>query len=150
MQKEQDSPMQRSQLVVSDSRRESQDQVRESRIDKVYQECDTYAEVTASVRKTFREKGITSLLHFAVDLKVTIFLTKSTDISHTHKINKQKLKQKLSFLSDRALDLIIGEFAPTGSNEINYAELIYSLKGQLEPQQEDVIGRSFTLLDANN
>jgi hypothetical protein len=48
------------------------------------------------------------------------------------------------------LDLIIGEFAPTGSNEINYAELIYSLKGQLEPQQEDMIDRAFTLLDSNN
>ena len=36
--------MQRSQLIMSDSRRpEEQHPVRESRIDKVYQECDTYA-----------------------------------------------------------------------------------------------------------
>lgn len=67
-----------------------------------------------------------------------------------HKINKQKLKSKLNFLSDRALDLIIREFASTGSSEINYAELIYSLKGQLDPVQEDAIDRAFALLDENN
>jgi hypothetical protein len=57
--------------------------------------------------------------------------------------NSQMLKSKLPFLSDRSLDLIIAEFAEPGLNEINDAELIYSLKGQLEPVQENVIDRAF-------
>ena len=44
MQKEVNSPMQKSQLVIGDSRRYNDEQpIKESRIDKVYQECDTYS-----------------------------------------------------------------------------------------------------------
>lgn len=46
--------------------------------------------------------------------------------------------------------MIIGEFSSTGSGEINYAELIYSLKGQLENVHENVIERAFALLDLGN
>jgi hypothetical protein len=43
-QKEENSPMQNSQLVIGDSRRYHDEQpIKESRIDKVYQECDTYS-----------------------------------------------------------------------------------------------------------
>ena len=44
MQKNENSPMQKSQLVIGDSRRYNDEQpIKESRIDKVYQECDTYS-----------------------------------------------------------------------------------------------------------
>ncbi len=59
-----------------------------------------------------------------------MIMVQSTDTTKTHKINRQKLKSRLPFLTDKAIDLIIAEFSHN-NNEINYAELIYSLKGQL-------------------
>jgi hypothetical protein len=53
----------------------------------------------------------------------------------------------LSYLSDKAIKKIISNYNPNKFGEINYAEVIYGLKGNMNLQRQSIIDDLFNMLD---
>ena len=89
------------------------------------------------MRKKIRVGGIAGLLNFSNQLKVLLFknLTQATDPHKTHVINGFRLKQIIPYLTDEQIKRIVEDFNPTPNAEINYAQLIYALRGAIENER---------------
>lgn len=72
------------------SKKEQEAQLEESRIDRLYNKCETYQEVLAFVRKSL-PSGLGSLLGWAVQLK-------SADPQRRHSLNRTAIQAQVPFL----------------------------------------------------
>jgi Ca2+-binding EF-hand superfamily protein len=74
-------------------------------------------------------------------------LTQATDYERTHLISAEKLTPCLRNLSPASIEKIITHFGPDTNKEINYAELIYGLKGNMSTQRQPLVDDLFSMLD---
>jgi hypothetical protein len=59
------------------------------------------------------------------------------------------MRQCLSYLSQSCTDEIIDHYNPNELGEINYAELIYDLKDNMNTKRQSAITELFTMLDVH-
>lgn len=54
-----------------------------------------------------------------------------------------------SYLGNKAVNKIISQYNPNKFGEINYAEFIYGLKGNMNLQRQSLIDDLFNMLDVD-
>jgi len=57
--------------------------------------------------------------------------------------------QCFRYLPERAVHKIVDQYNPNKFGEINYAELIYGLKGNMNLQRQSIVDDLFSMLDAD-
>lgn len=54
----------------------------------------------------------------------------------------------LRYLSDKAISKIINQYNPNKFGQINYAEVIYGIKGNMNLQRQSLVDDLFNMLDS--
>lgn len=111
----------------------------ESKIESIYNKCETYAEVLDFVKRKLQEDGCGGLLKLAVGFK-------TTDPAKLHVISKRTLATMAPFLQGDHIDLIFRELS-SNQNDIDYSVLVYDIKGQVEEDRVREIEGVFNVLD---
>lgn len=91
------------------------------------------------IKRSIQGEGLGSLLSVAVKIK-------TTDTKRTHLISKKTLQSILPFLQADHLNIIYQELSQNGT-EIDYSNLVYDLKGQVDENLSREIQNVFEMLD---
>lgn len=63
-------------------------------------------------------------------------------------ITPDKLRKFLPFLASPNVESLISNFNPNKFGEVNYAELIYSIKGNMTEKRQRMVDQVFQMLDS--
>lgn len=85
------------------------------------------------LKERLREEGIDGLLDKAVKLKVCAQITQLLDNGRTHKLSLPKVSQVLSQVTREQLAKLLRKLNVPEGGEVNYAELVYFLRGKTSP-----------------
>lgn len=77
-----------------------------------------------------------------------IIMTQATDFERTHLISHERIASILPYLTPANIRTLFANYNPNKFGEINYAELIYGLKGNMNLQRQAMIDDLFNMLDS--